>query len=522
MAAPLATMIQNAMQTDSRYPGALTSESDNHAFPENFHPVTWKSPRPADRYNLVVLSGGYGGSLTALEAVRAGAKVAVVERNLPGGVCLNSGCIPSKVLLRTARLYAEMKNGGNYGATMPRAVDIDFAAAMKHMRRVRARISRRRSASELRLNGIDVFFGEGRFTGPDAVTVNGATLRFRRALIATGAHPFIPQIPGPSEAGYLTNETVFELTERPRSFLVIGGGPLGCELAQAFCRLGSRVSIVQDEPLFLSQEERDAAQILSDSLARDGIDIHLNTQITWVRTKGVRKQVELVNDDSRSIFGVDTILVGAGRAPNVQGMNLKAAGVKYDDLNGIRINDFLQMSNPAIYGAGDVCLEHKFAHIEGASAHFVTQNALFFGRQRLSELTVPWCTYTDPEIAHVGMYVKEAREKNIAGKTITVPMHEVDRAIIDGEDEGFVKIHVKEGTDRILGATVVASHAGEMISDISLAIAAGIGLRRLARASHPYPTQAAAIKLAATTCCRANRSRSLAWCSRKWMKWQTL
>jgi pyruvate/2-oxoglutarate dehydrogenase complex dihydrolipoamide dehydrogenase (E3) component len=455
--------------------------------------------------------------LTALEAARAGAKVALVERNLLGGVCLNTGCISSKTMIRTSRLYSQMKNAGNYGATPPGGIRMDFGFVMDRVRRVRARVGRRRSAEELTSKGIDVFFGEGRFAGPSALTVNGDTLHFKRALIATGARPIIPSIPGLAEAGYLTNENVFELTECPRSLLVIGGGPFGCELAQAFCRLGSQVSIVQDEPLFLSQEERDAAQILSGSLARDGVDIHLNTRTIEVRISGTQKVAELVSDDYRSSVTVDMILVGAGRAPNVQGMNLESAGVAYDDVSGIRINDFLQTSNRSIYAAGDVCHEHKFAHIEGASAHIVTQNALFFGRQRLSALTVPWCTYTDPEIAHVGMYVTEARERKIPVKTITVPMHEVDRAIADGEEEGFVKIHVKEGTDRILGATVVASHAGEMISDIALAMSAGIGLEGLARASNPYPTQAAAIKMAANTYVRSRQSRFRAWCAKKWL-----
>jgi pyruvate/2-oxoglutarate dehydrogenase complex dihydrolipoamide dehydrogenase (E3) component len=510
------------MQTESLYPHALTDDPDNRILLDNVHPAEWKNPPPAGKYNLVVVGAGYGGILTALEAARAGAKVALVERNLLGGVCLNAGCISSKAIIRTSRLYAEMRDARRYGARSPGDIQVDFSAVMERMRRVRARVSRRRSARELSSSGVDVFFGEARFTGMSAVTVNGETLRFKRALIATGARPVIPQIPGLAEAGYLTNETVFELRECPPRLAVIGGGPFGCELAQAFCRLGSQVSIVQDEPFFLDQEERDAAQILSESLARDGIDIHLNTQTVGVRVSGAQKLLDLLSDNYRTTVAADAILVGAGRAPNVQGMNLEAAGVQYDAESGIRINDFLQTSNPRIYAAGDVCLEHKFAHIEGASAHIVTQNALFHGREKLSALTIPWCTYTDPEIAHVGMYVKEAREKNIPVKTITVPMHEVDRAIADGEEEGFVKIHVKEGTDQILGATVVARHAGEMISDISLAITARIGLRSLALVSHPYPTQAAAIKLAATTFSRAHpspSSRFRAWLSKKWLAW---
>jgi pyruvate/2-oxoglutarate dehydrogenase complex dihydrolipoamide dehydrogenase (E3) component len=484
---------------------------------EALHPSSWTNPRPAGRYGLLVLGGGYAGILTAMEAVRAGAKVALIERNLLGGVCLNTGCISSKAMIRTSRLYAEMRDATRYGARRPDDIKVDFTAVMDRVRRIHARVSRRRSAHELAGAGIDIFFGDAHFAGPDSVVVNGETLRFRKALIAAGARPLIPEIPGLAEAGYLTNETVFELTECPRNLVVIGGGPLGCELGQAFCRLGSQVSIVQDEPLFLSQEERDAAQILSESLSRDGIGIHLNTQTVRVRVEGGRKFVDLRSDDYESTVVTDQILVAAGRAPNVQGLNLGAADVEYDEVDGVRVNDYLRTSNRRIYAAGDVCLEHKFAHIEGASAHIVVQNALFCGHERLSALSIPWCTFTDPEIAHVGIYVREAREKGIPVKTITVPMHEVDRAIVDGEDEGFVKIHVKEGTDEILGATVVARHAGEMISDISLAMSAGIGLMKLADVSHPYPTQANAIKLAATTFARTHQPRWRDWCGRKWL-----
>jgi pyruvate/2-oxoglutarate dehydrogenase complex dihydrolipoamide dehydrogenase (E3) component len=498
-------------------PSVLAEDAGNRNLLNNVHPEGWTNPRPADQYNLVVLGGGYAGILTALEAVRMGAKVALVERNLLGGVCLNAGCISSKAIIRTSRVYAEMRNAWRYGARSPENIQVDFALAMDRMRRVRSRISRRRSARDLKALGMDVFFGEARFASPEAITVNGETLRFKRALIAAGARPAIPSIPGLEEAGYLTNETVFELHECPRKLVVIGGGPLGCELAQAFCRLGSQVSLVQDEPLFLGQEERDAAQILSESLARDGIDIHLNTQTAGVRTEGARKLVDLISDGNKATVVADAILLAAGRAPNVQGMNLETAGVNYSDESGIRINDFLQTSNPRIYAAGDVCLEHKFAHIEGASAHIVARNALFFGRRRLSALTIPWCTYTDPEIAHVGLSVREAREKNIPVKTLTVPMHDVDRAIADAEEEGFVKIHIKEGTDRILGATVVARHAGELIGVISMAMSAGVGLRRLSHVSYPYPTQAAAIKMACNAYRDSHQSKFRAWWIRKWL-----
>jgi pyruvate/2-oxoglutarate dehydrogenase complex dihydrolipoamide dehydrogenase (E3) component len=338
-------------------------------------------------------------------------------------------------------------------------------------------------------------------------------------MIATGARPDTPSIPGLVEAGFLTNENVFDLTELPRRLLVIGGGPLGCELAQVFSRFGAQTTIAQDMPLFLPKEERDAAQILADAFARDGIEVRLNTEAVRVRVEDGQKLVDLVSDDYKSTVAVDAILTGTGRLPNVEGLDLEAAGVDCDATTGVRVNDFLQTSNPRIYAAGDACLEHKFTHTADASARIVVQNALFLGRQRLSALTIPWCTYTDPEIAHVGLYVREARDQDIPVKTFTIPMHDVDRAIADGEEVGFVKIHVKERTDRILGATVVASHAGDMINEITLAMVAGIGLSTLARVIHAYPTQAEAIKKAADAYSRTRLTPTILSLLRRWLAW---
>jgi pyruvate/2-oxoglutarate dehydrogenase complex dihydrolipoamide dehydrogenase (E3) component len=290
---------------------------------------------------------------------------------------------------------------------------------------------------------------------------------------------------------------VFNLTKLPRRLLVIGGGPLGCELAQAFCRLGARVTIVQDKPLFLEREERDAAQILSDAFARDGIEVRLNTTVAAVRAENGQKLIDLVSDDYRNTIAVDAILTGVGRSPNVEGLNLEAAGVDYAASDGIRVDDHLCTSNPSIYAAGDVCLEQKYTATATASALIALQNALFGGRERVSGLIIPWCTYTDPEIAHVGLYVREANRQNVPVKTFTIPMHENDRAVMDGEHAGFVKIHVRERSDQILGATIVALHAGSMINEITLAMVANIGLRKLSRVIHAYPTQGEAIRWAA-------------------------
>ena len=475
----------------------------------NVAPGDWINPRPAPRYDLVVIGAGPAG-LAAVEAANAlGARVALVERNLLGGGCLNTACIPSKTLLRTTRLYGEMLEARRYGALAPEPVETDFAAAMARVRRIRSQLSRGDAARRLGDAGIDVFFGAASFVDEGTIGVGEDRLPFRKAMVASGASPAVTAVPGLAEAGYLTSETVFDLTHLPKRLIVIGGGPLGCELAQAFCRLGSRTTIVQDLPLFLGGEERDAAQLLSDAFARDGIEVRLNTSAVAVRVVDGQKQVDLLSDDYRSTVSTDVILTGMGRLPNVLGMDLARAGIAFDEARGILVDDELRTSNPRVFAAGDVCLEHKFSHTAAAAARIVVRNALLGGHQRMSELVVPWCTFTDPEIAHVGLYVREANRLGIPIKTFTIPMHEVPRAVADGEDRGFVKIHIAEGSDRILGATIVARHAGEMINEITLAMVHGIGLRALSKVIHAYPTQADAIRKAADAYNRTRMSARL-------------
>lgn len=480
-------------------------------------PADWRNPEPAQRYALVVIGAGTAGLTAARMAASLGARVALVERDLLGGTTLNIGPLPSKALIRTSRTYAEMRNADRFGGCVPEDIRVDFSRVMRRMRDIRARLSRADSAQSLAAAGVDVFFGEASFTGADALKVGGVTLRFGKALIATGARPIVPEIPGLAEAGYLTNESVFDLNEAPRRLLVIGGGPLGCEVAQAFCRMGVQTSIVQSWPLFLPREERDAAQILSDAFARDGLGVRLNTHVLSIRVEKGEKVAELITDDYRSSVTADAILLGTGRKAEVEGLELAAAGVAHDE-HGVIVDDFLRTSNHRIYAAGDVCLSYKFSDTAEATARMAVRNALLGGRRRLGRLVIPWCTYTDPEIAHVGMYVREARARGVATKTFTVPLHTVHRAIADDEETGFVKIDVMNHTDRILGATIVAHHAGEMISEITLAMMAGIGLRRLARVIHPYPTQAAAIKMAADAYDRTRVARRRRW-TPAWLRW---
>ncbi len=497
----------------------LPNDASDTELLANVCPPDWINPQPASSYNLVVVGAGTAGLVTAAGAAALGARVALVEKNLLGGDCLNVGCVPSKSILRSARFYTDLQQAARYAGSSPVPPDLDFAAVMERMRRLRARISRHDSVRRFTALGVDVFLGDAAFTDHRTVEVAGATLRFRKAVIATGSRPARPSIEGLEASDYLTNETVFNLTERPGRLLVIGGGALGCELAQAFARLGCKVTIANRERYFLPGEERDAAEILANALRRDGIEVQLNTKVRSVTLENGEKRVRLVNDHQETTVTVDQILAGVGRLPNVRGLNLEAAGVAYDPEHGVHVNDFMQTRNRHIYAAGDVALARKFTHMADATARIVIQNALFWGRKRLSALTIPWCTYTDPEIAHVGIYVKDARAQGFPLKTFTVPMSDVDRAVLDGEDEGFVKIHVREASDTILGATIVARHAGEMINEISLAMVAGIGLKTVSQVIHSYPTQAEALRKAGDAYNRTRLSPFLRALSHRWLAW---
>jgi pyruvate/2-oxoglutarate dehydrogenase complex dihydrolipoamide dehydrogenase (E3) component len=371
---------------------------------------------------------------------------------------------------------------------------------MERMRKLRAGISHHDSAERFQKLGIDVFLGAGRFLRNNGIEVGDKILRYKKAVIATGARAVRPSIEGIEEAGFLTNETVFSLTERPQRLAVIGGGPIGCELAQAFARLGCQVILFHKHSHLLDKEDADAAEIVQNVFIREGIHLVLNSQIERANKTTEGKTIDFISNGTKQSIIVDEILVGAGRAPNVEGLNLEAVGVEYDR-QGVKVNDYLQTTNPKIYAAGDICMNWKFTHAADAAARIVIKNTLFspfgLGRSKLSNLVMPWCTYTDPEIAHVGMYEREAQSKGIDVNTIKIPMSSVDRAIADGEESGFVKIHHKKGSDEILGATIVARHAGEMISEVTTAMVNKVGLNGLSGVIHPYPTQAEGIKKAA-------------------------
>ena len=475
-------------------PKVMPQDQFNETLVANVSPPAWKNPEPSGRYNLVVIGAGTAGLVTAAGAAGLGARVALIENHLLGGDCLNTGCVPSKAIIRSSRSAQDVRATANFGVHVPCGVEVDFPAVMERMRRLRSKISSHDSANRFKELGVDVFLGHGRFTGEDTVEVDGKALQFSKAVIATGARAVELPIEGLREAGYLTNETVFSLTGRPSRLAVIGGGPLGSELAQAFQRLGSQVAIIEMGDHLLGREDSDAARIIQEAFLKEGVQLLLNARPVRISRTGEGKVIFYESDGKEERLVVDEILIGVGRAPNVEGLNLDAAGVRYDRKQGVIADDHLRTSNPRIYAAGDICLRYKFTHTADATARIVIQNALFMGRKKLSALTIPWTTYTDPEVAHVGMYERDAKERGIEVDTFIRPLSEVDRPVLDGEDEGFVKVHVKRGTDKILGATIVARHAGEMVSEISVAIVNGLGLKAIGNVIHPYPTQAEAIK----------------------------
>ena len=476
----------------------VPNDEYNQELVANVHPSEWVNPEPAGRYNIVVIGAGTAGLITAVIAASLGAKVALIEKHLMGGDCLNVGCVPSKGVIRAARAWADLRRATEFGLHIPAGVKYDFGAVMARMRKLRARISRNDSARRYTKLGVDVYIGSGRFLGFDTVQVEGPagnrTLTFAKAAVCTGARAAVPDTPGLQEAGYLTNETVFSLTELPQRLGVIGAGPIGCELAQAFARFGSQVYLIESTHGILPNEDRDAAEIVQQQMLRDGVKLRCCAKHLKVEKLDSGKRLTVDSHGQQYDVIVDEILIGVGRTPNVEKIGLETAGVSYDK-NGVRVNARLQSTNPKIFAAGDVCSRYKFTHAADAMAQIVIQNALFphplnLGYANVDALVMPWCTFTEPEVAHVGMYEKEAKEKGIEVETYTYKLDEVDRAILDGEDEGFARVHMKKGTDKILGATIVAAHAGDMIGEFSVAMKAGAGAKTIAGTIHPYPTQA--------------------------------
>lgn len=475
------------------HPPVLPADEHNQTLVNNTHPPAWKNPQPSGRYNLVVLGAGTAGLVSTAGAATLGARVALIERHLMGGDCLNYGCVPSKALIRAARAAHAVREAETFGVAAKAASAVDFAEVMRRLRRVRADISAHDSVQRFTGLGADVYLGNARFTSPNSIEVEGQRLEFSKAIIATGARAAKLPVPGLEEVGYLTNESVFSLTELPRRLVVVGAGPIGCELGQAFRRLGSQVAMLTDGAKLMPREDPETAAIVTEQFQREGIALCLGARILRAERSPEGKTIVFDRGRGEEKILCDEILVAVGRTPNVEGLNLEAAGVRYDR-KGVWVDDHLRTSNPRIYAAGDISSRYQFTHAAEALARIALQNALFFGRKRASDLVIPWATYTDPEVAHVGLTAKEAGERAADVESFTLRLDDNDRAVVDGDAAGFARAHVSKKDGRILGATLVSRHAGESIGEFVLAIQKRMKLRELGAVIHPYPTQAEIIK----------------------------
>jgi pyruvate/2-oxoglutarate dehydrogenase complex dihydrolipoamide dehydrogenase (E3) component/uncharacterized membrane protein YdjX (TVP38/TMEM64 family) len=486
---------------------------------ENCRPPGWVNPTPAKKYNLVVIGGGTAGLVSAAGAAGLGARVALIERNLLGGDCLNVGCVPSKGIIRAARAARDARGGGEFGITPPGKAEINFSAVMERMRRLRAGISAHDSVERFTQLGVDVFIGNGRFVGPNRIEVADQELKFDRAVIASGARAAEPPISGLRDAGFYTNETIFTLTALPRRMAVIGAGPLGCELAQCFQRLGSAVTLITDGAEILPKEDRDAAQIVRRQMDKDGVRIITSAKFQGAAKNGDAKLLAL-NDGARQWeIACEAILVAVGRTPNLENLGLETAGIDYSP-RGIQVDAQLRTTNARVYAAGDVCSRYKFTHAADAMARIVIANALFLARRKVTDLVIPWCTYSDPEIAHVGYCETDARAAGFDVATITQSFSEVDRAILDGDSDGFARVHYDKKTGKILGATIVARHAGEMLGELTLAMVAKQSVGVLSSTIHSYPTQAEALRKIGDAYMKTKLTPTVKKIFEKWLTWR--
>jgi pyruvate/2-oxoglutarate dehydrogenase complex dihydrolipoamide dehydrogenase (E3) component len=440
------------------------------------------------RIDLVVVGGGTAGLVAAVGAAGQGAKVVLIERHRTGGDCLWTGCVPSKALITAAAAAHTARASGHLGVHTE-AVSVDFAAVMAHVKGAIATIEPHDSPERLRGLGIEVIHGDARFVAPDAVEVDGRRLRFRRALIATGASPAVPPIPGLADVQPLTNETLWDLTEQPKRLVVLGAGPIGCELGQAFNRLGSRVSLVEMVDRVLPREEPECSQLIARHLREEGVDVRSGTKAVRIETGDDGHHLVVQDAAGEERIGFDRILVAVGRTPRTDGLGLNAAQVELTDRGAVAVDDGLRTSNPRIYAAGDITMKLPFTHVASTHGATVVQNALFGLRAKVDHERIPWVTFTAPEVARVGLSVAEARERFGPDISVRTAGHEkLDRAVTAAATDGFAQL-VGDDKGRLVGATVIGPRAGETIGEIVAWMAGDAKVSTISRSSaHAYPT----------------------------------
>lgn len=480
----------------------------------------WTRPRRFDR-NLVVIGAGAAGLVTAYIAAAVKAKVTLIEGHKMGGDCLNYGCVPSKALIRSAKFIKQTRDAGALGVARA-AVDYDFAAVMERVRRVVRTVEPHDSVERYTQLGVEVIEGQATITSPWTVEVNGQTLTTRAIVVATGAAPLIPDLPGLTDVRHYTSDTIWSLTERPERLIVLGGGPIGCELAQAFARLGCRVALVARSDL-MGREDSDAAAAVEAAMIADGVSVLKHTDTLRCENVEGEQRLWLRRDGRDEALPFDALLLAVGRAPRTQGFGLEALGIPLTRARTIETNDWLQTRYPNIYACGDVAGPFQFTHTAAHQAWYAAVNALFGGLRRFKTdySVIPWVTFTDPEVARVGLSETEARERGIAVEVTRYGLDDLDRAIAEDAAHGYVKVLTAPGKDRILGVTIVGAHAGEMLSEFTLAMRHGLGLNKILGTIHPYPTWAEANKYAAGEWKRAHAPQKLlAWVARyhAWMR----
>ncbi len=482
----------------------MSSQEFQRQLNEQVFPPNWVNPEAKGEYDLLVIGGGPGGMTAAITAQSLGARTALVEKEHLGGECFNYGCIPSKAFLHSSRLAKRVKEASEYGVEVSQGWKVEFKKVIQRVHALQLFLAPNDSVTRLKNLGLDLFLGEGRFTGRREVEVAGQKIRFKKAIISTGTQPIPLNVPGIGFSDYLTNQNVFNLSELPRRLAVFGAGPIGCELSQAFLHLGSEVYLITRGTHLLPRDDEMASERLQNVFEKEGMKLLKQTKLLRVEKKGKEKLLYL--DSQKEPLVVDEILVAIGRKPAVESLNLESGQVTYDLKSGIQVDDYLKTTNPDIYGAGDSSSRFKFTHLSIDLNKIAVNNALNGDREKASALVVPWATYTEPEVAHIGLQEAEVKALGIPFEVVTIEMSNVDRAILDGETVGFAKLIVREGEEQILGATIMAAHAGEMISELSVAMNSVNGLTSLLKAIHPFPTQSQVLRMAAEALVQKRKS----------------
>ncbi len=481
----------------------------------------WPKPDSFDR-DIVVLGAGSGGLVSSYIGAAVKAKVTLIERHKMGGDCLNTGCVPSKALIRSAKLMNHIEHSSTYGVQNATG-EIDFAKTMSRVHEVIAKIEPHDSIERYTNLGVDVVQGEGRITSPWTVEVNGQTLTTRNIIIATGAKPFVPPIPGLDQVEYLTSDNLWQLTQLPKRLVVLGGGPIGSELTQAFKRLGSDVWQVEMASAIMNREDPEISEMVKQRFEADGVNVMVDTKAIGVEVEPGGEKILICEKGAEKIrLAFDEIIVAVGRSANSSGFGLEELNIATRRNGTIETNDYLQTAFPNIYAVGDVAGPYQFTHTASHQAWYAAVNSLFgtFKKFRADYRVIPWATFTDPEVARVGLNETDAKEKNIAYDVTTYGIDDLDRAIADSVDHGLVKVLTVPGKDKILGVTIVGEHAGELISEYVLAMKHGLGLNKILGTIHIYPTMAEANKYVAGNWKRANQPETLLKWVEKYHAWR--